>query len=1314
MPANYTLLIQAEQNSATLCLSLYSAKGKFLASHAVNLASFSSSEQRSLFDLRNYLRHYVLPAQQQTALAAVGVCIAQRVLGKEIVDALWQSSAPHNLRIVLPTITATRVPFAVALLRLPWEFARPALSQPSLAERKLRISFALEASKVLASPVNSKLVALDEPLRILFVCAENHAAQALGLRKERQAFMQLFASEISPRYQVQVDFLSHDVSYPRLIAQIEQSKGYHIIHWSGHGQANALQLNGPSGSVDTLSAQDLLTMFRLANCALPALFFLSACDSGNLVQFGNWQEFVNAVQHTHPNNTDLNQISISSQNDAPHEVSGFVYPLLEGGVATVVAMRDAVSDDYARELSLLFYRALLVRGQSIQVALATARAKLALSSSGRASHHFTLADHATPVLFGNAQLRVALQSPAQREAVGNSHLFAPQIAELNAHHHTAFIGRTREIKLLGKACLSFSSKNPAIGLITGLPGMGKTALVAELLALWQSHFCSVLLYQAKPVALEFDATLLDIHLQLSQQVQDYRLHIQANPHEAIFRPAEAQFQGAERLQCLCHNLAKAMRANPMLLVLDNFEVNLSIEPVDLAFATAWACKDAAWDICLTVLAQQLRGSASGVLITSRRPLACLLPATQQDSRPELCHLLPLGPLSAQEAALYLREHPVLCQMLTPPDLAERDLALRLINASQFHPLLMESLARLAKRKKLRPRLLAALELLENRHGFAQLPSLFATQSENPVTGQASMRYLDDALDASIAQLLGFASKDALRLLWLVSLANGEISIALLEAVWLACHRPAGKQMTPILRQLASLGLLSMINSNMLLARDSTRNLIACHQLVVEQIRAYMASNASSRADLTENRMQLAYAEVWSERFAMLKRSNLAQALLAGRMAMVYCVQAGNHAKLTEFASTIINSTSDAKVLQNLLPHLQSAAASAPEGRWRWSCLCLLADALSHAGQDGASLAFYREAQRLARASYQGGEDTQAALTDLAWIHGNAALAYMHTGQYDEARQQIAASIAAKQQVGRPLLDIVSSETVAMRIDLIEGKVAQALAAVAPRLQQLQTWWQMDQAGETVSDAPNTILLERVLLAALDIARDGEVLSKNWQSALLHLNQMLEIKQQRHHPSNEIARTKINRANVLRHLGQFHAAQDDLESCLQAFSDDPIRTAKVRSSLASLFANQDEITAAIEQERRALALRENLPDPVERAISHNNLAVFLDRLGTPTSIAEMRWHQFAALVYRLVIRMGQGLQTSRKNYAKHYRRAWDAKQELLVPTLAQILARSDFYPLLQWLGGRELDLTVLQQDIDNFLQQAQQLAQEITL
>ena len=114
------------------------------------------------------------------------------------------------------------------------------------------------------------------------------------------------------------------------------------------------------------------------------------------------------------------------------------------------------------------------------------------------------------------------------------------------------------------------------------------------------------------------------------------------------------------------------------------------------------------------------------------------------------------------------------------DAGEKDLALRLLKASRFHPLLMDRLARLAAGgPELRDQLLKALATLETSQDFSQLPDLFATSP-----GDAKeLAYLEDALTASIDHLIRAVTPDARRLLWLIAVANEPVTSALLQSVW---------------------------------------------------------------------------------------------------------------------------------------------------------------------------------------------------------------------------------------------------------------------------------------------------------------------------------------------------------------------------------------------------------------------------------------------------------------------------------------------------------------------------------------------------
>ena len=133
------------------------------------------------------------------------------------------------------------------------------------------------------------------------------------------------------------------------------------------------------------------------------------------------------------------------------------------------------------------------------------------------------------------------------------------IAELTTAGHEHFVGRTWELAGLGADFIGSSggAEVKPVAVITGLGGMGKTALTAEALALWESRFEWVLLYQAKPNALGFDATLRDIHMKLYAELGRYHDHVEEHRADAIHRAADGDFTGQERLDRLTRNLVRA-------------------------------------------------------------------------------------------------------------------------------------------------------------------------------------------------------------------------------------------------------------------------------------------------------------------------------------------------------------------------------------------------------------------------------------------------------------------------------------------------------------------------------------------------------------------------------------------------------------------------------------------------------------------------------------------------------------------------------------------------------------------------------------
>ncbi len=1332
MSAGFDLIVDADTARRSAEFRLCDANGIQLAFRQTRFDEIPVGRQQGLFDLRNYLRLYVEEGKEADAIAEIGVCIAEEVLGQEIFGTLWRSQTQRTLRIKLPGANETGNLLAAALARVPWEIARPSLGQQTLGERNLLIRVVHDAKPAASQPL---ALATDEALRVLFVFAEARGSHPLGAREERRALLQMLKKEVYPNRRVVAHFLSHGVTRERLHAQIVENGGYHIVHWSGHGHLNLLELCRPGGRKDLLSGEELLDLFTSAGGFLPRLFFLSACHSGDILRISDWKDFMAVAQGRQPSTratpTDADTRKLDLQDQPGY--TGTAHALLQGGVPSVVAMRYAVGDDYARELAVEFYRALLAHAQTKTAAAALTLARKAMQNGTRPhATRFAACDHATPVLYGDDDPRLVPPKGLSPEIhPRNPRLH--QIVELTTAGHEHFVGRTWELAGMGADFIGASTGDEIkpVAVITGLGGMGKTALVAEALMLWESRFEWALLYQAKPHALGFDAFLRDAHLRLMGELGRYHDHVKRRPADAIHRDADASFSGTERQERLIRNLLRALADEPILLVLDNFETNLKAQHEG---EPASACQDPAWDQCLDMLARGLVGTPSRVLVTCRRPLTAL-PG-------DIAHPVALGPLPSSEAALYLRAHPTLSGMMFGADKAECELAMRLLKASRFHPLLMDRLARLTAEPQLRPQLLQALDTLESTGDFARLPELFATRSAD----DTELAYLNDALAASIDQLIRNAGPDARRLLWMIAIANESVALGLLAAVWsgesheqqqlrqikqmldvmpslpaeiqaeLQSIPPDLRSMLdalppaplpvpdigPILHQLVSVGLVAEERTD----PDDTNPGLSCHELVRERIHFWMSQQPQDRESLTENGIRLTYADRLQEFFEAMQHQDMTTALQAGSSALVYCVQAEAWENLGGFASFIVTSIKDPKSLDALVPHLQAAAEAAPEGQQRWSCLCYLADALESGGQSDISLPIYEKAAILARhAAETGGEYAQKAWSDLAAINGNWACALTSTGNLKAARARHVESAENSILAGRPSIHVIGRELEALRIDIMQGELDTALPEIERRLEKIHAWWKKNRAGHTVPEAPDTELLARAFIGALDTATDADFARRRWESALGRVEMILEVENAIQRPAEDVGSTRTTRAGILNRLGRHSEAKAELEACLSLFRNSPQRRAIALSSLADLLSKQGDMSEAVAQERRSLALTEQLPDPISRAISHNNLAIYL----FAKDVIESRSHQLASLLYNIAMGHKQHLQNLLKNYANGFHSARITSTDFTVPYVSDLLADPGFAALNQWLRQQQVSADTLQTAVDDFLEQARQAA-----
>ena len=181
MTENFDLIITADTPNRTAELQLRDAHGAQLAYRLTDFKTIDVSQQRGLFDLRNYLRHYAEGANETASVAAIGLCIAEQVLGAEIFKLLYASESQRTLRIQLPGATDEANQLAALLARVPWEIARPSANQPTLGERNLLVRVVHDMQEPATQPLDFKA---DESLRVLFVFGEAQGSTPSRLAKQ--------------------------------------------------------------------------------------------------------------------------------------------------------------------------------------------------------------------------------------------------------------------------------------------------------------------------------------------------------------------------------------------------------------------------------------------------------------------------------------------------------------------------------------------------------------------------------------------------------------------------------------------------------------------------------------------------------------------------------------------------------------------------------------------------------------------------------------------------------------------------------------------------------------------------------------------------------------------------------------------------------------------------------------------------------------------------------------------------------------------------------------------------------------------------
>lgn len=608
----------------------------------------------------------------------------------------------------------------------------------------------------------------DQSLRVLLVFAEAPGSRPLAMRLERETLLDLFYDEVMPNRRVRVDVLCHGVTRKRLREQVESAGGYHVVHWSGHGHHDLLELYGEDGGSDLLTGSELLALFTEAGGFLPNLIFLSACLSGTFVDARDWASLRAALAGTAAGTAAATRQAETAE--LPRAVAeqpgyaGTALALLRAGVPQAIAMRYEVGDAYARDLARGFYQRLLAQQtpKAPAKALALARGELLRA---RAAEHGAV-DHATPLVFGRDL--APLEPPRAR---------SPQLGERRPQPQpllpgggtaldrpASFVGRGAALTELRGRWLEAGA--PAVAVVQGLAGLGKTALVAEAIHLWHRSFDGIFAFQSTPTPLTVDDFLHRLDKRLALYSRVYGETSDEHPNRRVFLPPGSQLTGEARYELLRDNLLEVLRDERLLLVLDNFQTQLET----IAGDGGYACADPEWDRLLAHLAARLPDTGSRLVLTTRHRLATL-------ASPERALTVALGPLPMEEAALFLQDSAALRKLAFGDD-EGWTLARRLLAVSRGHPLILTRLGTLAND---RPALAAALAELETQ-GLASLPDVF-TARLSETEREAERRYLEDVAIRSVDLLLERLTPDARRLLWVVTRASEPVTGPLLEGVW---------------------------------------------------------------------------------------------------------------------------------------------------------------------------------------------------------------------------------------------------------------------------------------------------------------------------------------------------------------------------------------------------------------------------------------------------------------------------------------------------------------------------------------------------
>ena len=380
---------------------------------------------------RGHLSPDLLPWSPSGDLAADGQRLFQQLVADAKVHSAWTEARGHApQRRIRIRIDAD----APELHTLPWEMLQDEAHLLS-ASADTPFSRYLPVALPWGSAVDERpikvLIAISNPSDL----EKKYGLPQADVALEEEILEEVFASA-SPK-EVQVDYLDEPITPERLEEALR--KGYHVLHFLGHGAYNArrkqaaLYLQNDDGTAQRAIDDDLANMLARQGVQ-PRLIVLAACQSAS-----------------------------RSTGDA---LVGLGPKLVSIGVPAVMAMQDMITVKSARKFSAAFYKRLLEHGQ---VDRAANEARSMLITAGRP-------DAAVPVLFMRTKSgRLWGEEPASAAARPTLPDIPPPPEPARPPEAPNFVGRSTEIE---HYLAQLAEEHWVV--IFGMRGVGKTALVARL------------------------------------------------------------------------------------------------------------------------------------------------------------------------------------------------------------------------------------------------------------------------------------------------------------------------------------------------------------------------------------------------------------------------------------------------------------------------------------------------------------------------------------------------------------------------------------------------------------------------------------------------------------------------------------------------------------------------------------------------------------------------------------------------------------------------------------------------------------------